>query len=269
MTTTTRTRAASDERRIFGGHGRFYLYVAPAAIFFLAFVAYPIGNVMVSSIVARDVWSVGTGPLANYVAVLQDPVFWTAARNMVIWAVLTIGIQMVIGGLLAYFIETHASRSKALLRTAFLIPMVTSVAVVAIVWAQFYAPVYGPLAALLSDLGLSFGNSLLGSPQTAIYAIIVINIWQYTGFSMLLYIVGLHRIPGEIMDAARADGATGLRLGWHVLISHAFRHDQESAAARHHRHAPDVRARVPHDRWWTGQLQRGPWHTDLPDVLLP
>ena len=151
-----------------------------------------------ASIAARDVASVGTGPLANYLAVFQDKVFWTSLRNMVIWAVLTIGIQMVLGGALAYFIETHAQRSKALLRTAFLIPMVTSIAVVAIVWAQFYAPVYGPLASLLSELGLSFGNSLLGDPTTAIYAVVVINIWMYTGFSMLLYIVGLHRIPREI-----------------------------------------------------------------------
>ena len=59
---------------------------------------------------------------------------------------------------------------------------------------------------------------MLGDPRTAIYAVIIINIWMYTGFSMLLYIVGLHRIPSEIMDAAKADGATGWRLARHVLV---------------------------------------------------
>lgn len=218
VTTTAPPPASGGKRLLYGSHSRFYLYVAPALLVFLTFVAYPIGNVMLASVTARDVASVGTSPLANYLAVVQDPVFWTAIRNMVIWAVLTIGIQMILGGTLAYFIETHANRSKALLRTAFLIPMVTSVAVVAIVWAQFYAPVYGPLANLLSQVGLPFSNSMLGDPKTAIYAVIIINIWQFTGFSMLLYIVGLHRIPGEIMDAARADGAGGWRLAWNILI---------------------------------------------------
>jgi raffinose/stachyose/melibiose transport system permease protein len=208
--------ADARERRLLGSHGRYYLLVAPAALVFLGFVAWPIISVLFASVTARDTASIGDDIFMNYRAVIGDPVFWTAMRNMVIWAVLTIGIQMLVGGTLAYLIETHARRARTILRTAFLIPMVTSASVVAIVWAQFYAPIYGPLAEVLRQL--HFSNSMLGDPKTAIYAVVIINIWMYTGFSMLLYIVGLHRIPREIMDAAKADGATGWRLARHVLV---------------------------------------------------
>jgi raffinose/stachyose/melibiose transport system permease protein len=219
VTPSARPSNGARERRLLGGRKSFYLYIAPATLLFAAFVVYPILSVVLVSFVDRDSASLGTGAFANYQAVFADPIFWKAARNMVFWAVLTITIQMVIGGTLAYLIEQHARRSKAVLRTAFLIPMVTSASVVAIVWQQFYAPTYGPLENLLKGVGISMGGaSLLGDPSTAIFAIIVINIWMYTGFSMLLYIVGLHRISSEILDAARADGATGLRLARHILI---------------------------------------------------
>jgi raffinose/stachyose/melibiose transport system permease protein len=216
MRAPARAHAQARERRLLGSHKRYHLFVAPAAIVFLGFVAWPIASVLFASFAVRDTASLGTGLFANYQAVMVSPVFWIAIRNMAIWAVLTVGIQMLIGGTLAYLIETHAKRAKAILRTAFLIPMVTSASVVAIVWAQLYAPVYGPLAEVLRFLRIS--NSMLGDPSTAIYAVIIINIWMYTGFSMLLYIVGLHRIPAEIRDAAKADGATGWRLARHVLV---------------------------------------------------
>jgi ABC-type sugar transport system permease subunit len=59
---------------------------------------------------------------------------------------------------------------------------------------------------------------VLGSPNTAIFGCIFVNIWEFTGFSMLLYVVGLHRIPGEVLDAAKIDGSSGLSLGRYVLV---------------------------------------------------
>jgi multiple sugar transport system permease protein/raffinose/stachyose/melibiose transport system permease protein len=61
-------------------------------------------------------------------------------------------------------------------------------------------------------------NSPLGDPHMAIYALIVVNIWQWTGFSMLMYIAGIASLPTEVLDAAKVDGATGWRLGIHVVI---------------------------------------------------
>ena len=143
--------------------------------------------------------------------------FGSRARNMLYWAALTILVQMLVGGVLAYLIETYTDRSRAWFRTVFFIPVVTSVSVIAIVWSQIYAPEYGPLQWLLAKFGFHLTYSVLGSPNTAIFGCIAVNIWEFTGFSMLLYIVGLHRIPTEVLDAAKIDGSTGWSLARHVL----------------------------------------------------
>jgi raffinose/stachyose/melibiose transport system permease protein len=204
--------------RLLGNKRRAYLFLAPAVAFFVVFIGFPIFSVLQASFAVHDTASRGTGPLANFSAVVHDPVFWTACKNMLLWGVLTITIQMVVGGTLAYLIETYARRSKAILRTAFLVPLVTSASVIAIVWEQIYAPEYGPLQDILGHLGINMSDSLLGGASTAIYAVIIINIWEFTGFSMLLYIVGLHRVPGEIKDAARVDGVSGRRYVTRILI---------------------------------------------------
>lgn len=206
---------ATDLRRRPSGDGapRFvrlrrhhYLYLLPTLVLFGGFVVYPVYDVVKTSLTLHDTASHGSGLLANFLAVLGDSVFWTAARNMLYWAVLTIFVQMLLGSVIAYLIETYTRRSRAWFRTVFLIPVVTSVSVIAIVWNQIYAPVYGPLQWVLAKVGYHLTYSVLGNPQTAIFGCIAVNIWEFTGFSMLLYIVGLHRIPTEVLDASRIDG---------------------------------------------------------------
>ena len=197
---------------------RHYTYLVPAVVLFAAFIVYPVFDVVRTSITLHDTASHGSGIFANFLAVLTDGVFWIAARNMLYWAALTIFIQMALGGVLAYLIETYTRRSKAVFRTVFLVPVVTSVSVIAIVWSQIYAPEYGPLQYLLAKVGFHLTYNVLGTPNTAIFACIFVNIWEFTGFSMLLYIVGLHRIPLEMVEAARIDGASGWSLAKHVLV---------------------------------------------------
>jgi multiple sugar transport system permease protein/raffinose/stachyose/melibiose transport system permease protein len=96
--------------------------------------------------------------------------------------------------------------------------VVTSVSVVAIVWAQIYAPYYGIAQNYLKMIGLNLGTSYLGDADLAIFALIVVNIWQWTGFSMLMYIAGLHNISSEILDAARIDGARRLSLARRIVV---------------------------------------------------
>lgn len=188
-------------------------FVLPAVTLFVVFVAYPILWLIDASLVG----SAGLS-LAAYRAVLADPVFWTALGNMAIWGAITIPVQMILGGLIAYFIERHTTVFKAFFRTAFFLPVVTSVSVVSIVWVQIYAPYYGIGQEYLKYLGITLSNSPLGDPAQAIYALIVVNIWQWTGFSMLMYIAGIAGLPSEVLDAAKVDGASGWRLGVHVVI---------------------------------------------------
>lgn len=199
--------------------GVLYLYEIPALAFFVIFIGYPILWVIYTSLFSSTLHGTTywTG-IGNYSVLFRDPTFWITVRNMGLWGLLTIPVQMVIGGLLAYAIEQYAGRLKAVFRTIYFIPVVTSVVVIAIVWEQIYAPYYGILQAGLAEIGIRLNFSLLGSYDTAIFALIIVNIWEWTGFSMLMYIAGLNNIPREIFDASHMDGASGWRLARYVLI---------------------------------------------------
>ena len=192
-----------------------YAFAIPAILLFLVFVAYPIVWV-----VGESLWSDKRGgiTLDAYVSILRDQVFWIAVANMAIWAAITIPVQMLLGGLIAYFIEMHTNRFKGFFRTMFFLPVVTSVSVVSIVWVHIYAPYYGIAQEYLKLLGIRMSTSPLGDPELAIYALIIVNIWQWTGFSMLMYIAGIANLPSEVLDAAKVDGARGWRLGVFVIV---------------------------------------------------
>jgi multiple sugar transport system permease protein/raffinose/stachyose/melibiose transport system permease protein len=196
-----------------------YAFVLPAVLLFLIFIAYPILWVIGQSVYAE---SPSTGRafvgLANYADAFADRTFWLVIRNMLLWGVITIPVQMLIGGLLAYAIERHTRRMQGFYRTMFFIPVVTSVSVVSLVWVQIYAPYYGIAQEYLRHLGITFSGSLIGDSTFAIYALIVVNIWQWTGFSMLLYIAGIANLPEEVLDAAKIDGAAGWRLAKDVVV---------------------------------------------------
>lgn len=214
-----RQPAAAAHRRPRSGNPTLYLFALPAAVLFIVFVAYPILWVGGQSLYARP----GSGQavfagLANYGAVLQDPAFWIVVRNMALWGAITIPAQMLIGGLLAYFIERHTTTFRGFFRTMFFLPVVTSVSVVSLVWVQIYAPYYGIAQEYLKQVGIVMSNSPIGDPRTAIYALIIVNIWQWTGFSMLMYIAGIANLPSEVLDAARIDGAKGWRLATGVVV---------------------------------------------------
>ncbi len=70
----------------------------------------------------------------------------------------------------------------------------------------------------LKYLGIQLNIAPLGEPKTALFALIVVNIWQWTGFSMIMYVAGLNNIPVDIFDAARIDGAHGLRLAARITV---------------------------------------------------
>jgi raffinose/stachyose/melibiose transport system permease protein len=196
-----------------------YLYIFPAVVMFVAFVAYPILWVAIESFYGQK-GSHGSAPvgLDQYLRAFADPVFWHVLGNMFLWGLITIPVQMLIGGLIAYFIERYTRRSKTFFRVMFFLPVITSVSVVSIVWAQMYAPYYGIVQEYLKYLGIQLSVAPLGEPRTAIFALIIVNIWQWTGFSMIMYVAGLNNIPGEIFDAARIDGAHGLKLAVRIIV---------------------------------------------------
>jgi raffinose/stachyose/melibiose transport system permease protein len=190
------------------------IFVSPALILFLVFVLYSAFYIFYAGIFQWDGVNAKTFVfLDNYIRIFaSDQSFWLSMRNAAYWALLTIFPQMLLGFFLA-LVLTSGVPGQVFFRAVFYIPAIISPVVIGIVWQR----IYNPFGGLLSDVGLATGLQLLQLPflsntKTAIFAVILVNVWQWTGFSMLLYLAGLQEIPREVVEAARLEGAGTWRL---------------------------------------------------------
>jgi ABC-type sugar transport systems, permease components len=156
--------------------------------------------------------------LANYIKLFQDDVFGVTLRNSLFWILITISVQMVLGFFLAYTIEEHLKRYKSFFRTLFFIPVVTSVVVIAILFKNMFSPYQGLITNVIYSLGIKGPLDWLGSVKSAIFAVIAVNIWEWTGWSMILYVAGISQISEEIKEAAEIDGAKGFKKILYIFI---------------------------------------------------
>ena len=144
--------------------------------------------------------------LDNYQAMIADPVFWKVMNNNLIYALTTIPLSIVLALGMALLVNANL-RGKTLMRVAFFTPTVLPMVAVANIWLFFYAPDYGLVDTFLGLFGMG-GNNLLGSTETALWAIIVITVWKEAGFFMIFYLAGLQQISPTLLEASRLEGAS-------------------------------------------------------------
>lgn len=192
-----------------------YSFIAPAALFMLAFMVYPIiFNIQISF---RDLQAstllTGEAPfvgLANYKAVLATPVFQQALSNTLLFAAGSLVFQVSIGLALAIFYNQR-SRGLRAIRALYLIAWTIPIVVVGAVFRWLLDGRYGVINWVLRSVGIVDDPvSWLTSPNTALVAVIFINVWIGIPFNMILLLAGLQSIPDELYDAASVDGASRL-----------------------------------------------------------
>ena len=192
---------------------RFYLFILPWLVGFLAFQAGPILLALGVSftdwlLVSRPEWQ----GLKHYRALLEDDIFWTALKNSLYYA----GVTVPLGILLAFCLALLLNRSWAAMgvfRTIFFMPALVSGVALALVWGWLFNPRFGAVNALLRRLDVPAPN-WLGDPSWAMPAIMLLSAFGIGG-TMLIYLAGLQNIPRELYDAARLDGA-----GWWAVTRH-------------------------------------------------
>jgi ABC-type sugar transport system permease subunit len=191
-----------------------WFYVLPGLAVFAVFIAYPITANIVASLFGPH----GDATLANYRQASGDAVFWTAMRNSAVWVVLCVVFEAAIGFVLALAIEMYIPRGRVAFRTLLFLPMVITPSVIALVFSTIYAPDYGLLFGMFDSVGLG-GHfpAILGDPATATYGVIAVNVWQWSGFFVLMYCVGLTQIDRELLAAAAIDGAVGFARVRYVI----------------------------------------------------
>lgn len=153
---------------------------------------------------------------ANYTALLSDPQFLSSIRTTLVFVGVSVVIELVIGMALALLI-TSSLRYLGLVRTVLLIPVMIAPVVVGILWRTLYHTDYGPINDALGMLGLP-GREWLGDPANALLSVIIVEVWQQTPVVTLILAAGLASIPVELGEAARVDGASGLRVFRHITL---------------------------------------------------
>ncbi len=196
-----------------------YLFILPALILFVCFVALPLLASLYLSFTEYNVlhpprW-VG---LENFRAlILEDPRFWKAFRNTLLYVIGVVPTGISIALLLAAAME-ELTRGKQLFKVLYFIPTVTSVVAIAVVWKWLFAgEKFGLINYGLIQLGFEPVDWLL-SPKWILPVIIIVSIWGGLGYNLVFFSAGISTIPDTLYDAAKVDGAGWWGRFWHVTI---------------------------------------------------
>ncbi len=198
-------RAARRARRSATLHA--WLLLLPALVLLATFTHYPILASFVNSLFGSD--RSGIGPFvgtANYLYMLDDPVFWQVLQNNLIFALTTVPLSIGLALLMAVLVDGKL-RGRGFLRLAYFTPTVLPMIAVANIWLFFYTPGYGLLDQFRGLFGLGSHN-WLGDPSTVMGCMIVMVVWKEAGFFMIFYLAALQNIPPELKEAANVEGAS-------------------------------------------------------------
>jgi raffinose/stachyose/melibiose transport system permease protein len=197
-----------------------YAFVLPALIVVVGIVYVGIGYTGWLSIldwngIDPDPQVVG---LDNFVRIATDRVFWGALQHMLVFGAVTILVMMLLGFVLAVLLSSGAVVGQSVYKVIVFIPVVLAPAVVATAFRQILSA-DGPVNQFLGFIGLGeIATPWLAEPQTALGALMVIQIWQWTGFSFILYYAALTQIDPSLIEAAQLDGASSLRIVRSVIF---------------------------------------------------
>ena len=199
----------------------YWFLIMPSFVFYTLFSTLPmlmaigIGFTEWSGIGINTIKWIGIG---NYVELFSDRFFWTSLRNNVIIVGGSVFIQCTIALLIAVILDSGLKMSEVF-RTVFFMPTVLSFIVVGLLFSLLLSPTVGIINPTLVKLGFAnLQRQWLGDKNTALYAVMVVNIWKEFGFSMFLFLAGLQAISKELYEAARIDGAGPWKSMWFITF---------------------------------------------------
>ncbi len=198
-----------------------YLFLAPALIWYLIFLVYPMFQSLTISFtewdgLSADIRYIG---LENYRRIFfEDETARHALWNNILWTLGTLLIPTTIGLLLAVALHREL-RGRTALRAIFYGPAVLPLVAVGMIWAWMYNPQFGFINQVLEAVGLGFlARGWLSTFETALPATFLTAVWGGVGFPMIIYLAALQAIPQEQYEAAKIDGANGQQLFWRITI---------------------------------------------------
>ncbi|NTW39719.1 MAG: sugar ABC transporter permease [Cellulomonadaceae bacterium] len=204
----------------FGGRWAPYLYVAPIVVVAAGLLYFTIGFAVFASLTDwNGLTRMDFVGLDNYVRLFHDRTFYIALGNTLKFMVAAVGLQTVLGLLIAVIAKERLPGAN-IFKAIFFLPIAMAPAIIATVFKYMFEANYGSLNETLRTLGLLGPNDVilwLGA-DLGVWSIVVINVFSWMGFSMMVYFSGLMSIPDELYEAAELDGAGWWRRLFSITI---------------------------------------------------
>ena len=198
-----------------------YILLLPAGFLYVLFIVYPIFKQFDISFYNWHIFPGAANPFvgwSNYAKIFHDPELKTAAINTVLFAVITVPVQMALG-LFAAALLTDRMPARGLWRALIFIPVVTSWVVVSYVFAYIFADQGGVANAVLSIfVGHTVHVDWLANTWTGNAVIWIMSIWKGIGWSFIMYLAALDGVPRDLVESSRVDGATERKVWRHVVL---------------------------------------------------
>jgi multiple sugar transport system permease protein len=199
------------------------LLMAPAALFLAAFVAWPLVRLVLDSF--YDISPFAGGPrtfvgLDNYAQAVGSGDFRGAAVRTVVYTVVVVTLEFVLG-LATALVFTALGRRSTVFRTVFLYPLMIAPVVAGLLWRFLLIDNVGIVNHLLAGVGLIGSPEDVGwlsDPDIVLFSVAIPDIWLTTSFMALVLFAGLQNIPGELIEAARLDGARAWTLLFRIIL---------------------------------------------------
>jgi N-acetylglucosamine transport system permease protein len=194
-------------------------FLAPSLLLYFTFVLYPYAQSMYISLTQ---WrGLAQAPVfigfANFTRLLNDSNFWNALGNNAFYIIALPVITLVLALFFAFVLTQGVPLSK-FYRVTYFFPQVIAVVAIGVLWSFVYHPTIGILTSILRAIGIAQPPVWLGNPDTVLWAIAGVSIWQAVGFYMVLFIAAMESIPITYYEAAMIDGASRWHLFWNITL---------------------------------------------------
>ncbi|MEM7525338.1 MAG: sugar ABC transporter permease [Pseudomonadota bacterium] len=161
-------------------------------------------------------WNRGFNWGENYLNFLTDPDFWNTLKVSLVYAGLTVGLELLLGLGIALLLQKR-TRLNNFISIMLLMPLMTAPALAALMWKLMTNPNFGIFSYFAASIG--FADFRWGSsPDTALFTVILVDIWVYTPFIMILLLAGLRSLPTQPFEAAALDGVPRLQQFWRITL---------------------------------------------------
>ena len=196
-------------------------FVAPAALVVVLIVIVPLGRALWMSLFHIVLTRPGVEPfvgLDNYIEQLTSPEFWDSTGRALLFTVASTGIELSLGLGLALLMD-QPLRARWLLRSIIILPWALPTIVNALMWRWIDNAEYGSLNALLTQTGIIHEyQPWLSNSDTAMWMIILADVWKLTPLCAILLLAGLQGVDREVVEVAQVDGAGPVRLFRHIIL---------------------------------------------------